>query len=222
MTNLKRGKIPELLGLLIFPILGSIYGVLNQKTRHAAEISSAADDLIPFLPIFIIPYIAWYGYIVCSLLFFWRRDRIVYWKTLAMIAVGEIICFIVYFTFQTTVPRPELTGDSILIGLTAFIYSNDQPVNCFPSIHVLTTGICMVSFLQIQKTSAAEKYAVHVTGTLIILSTVFVKQHVIYDVAASVLMSVALYYLAYKVPFALPAFSRKKVAKGYRQIDMDI
>ncbi|WP_409302667.1 phosphatase PAP2 family protein [Peribacillus sp. SCS-155] len=195
-------KLLELTGLLIFPVLGFIYGWLNMNHQDAQIISTKLDSYIPFLPIFIIPYIVWYAYVFGYLLYFWWKDSAVYWKSLAAILVGEAICFFIYYVFQTTVPRPQLEGDGILIDLVSVIYMNDQPVNCFPSIHVLTTSVVMFFSLQIKGYHAIHKYLTHIVGILIILSTLFVKQHVLYDVAASLLLSITLYgcFFLFKAP----------------------
>jgi hypothetical protein len=153
MATKNKGKMIDLLGFAIFPVLGIIYGWLNLRNSEAIELSTPIDSYIPFLTVFIIPYIAWYAYLFLAIFFFWFMDRIVYWKTLLMIAVGEVICFTIYYFYQTTVPRPELQGNSIFTTLTALIFRNDEPVNCFPSIHVLTTSIVMLAFLQIKQTN---------------------------------------------------------------------
>ncbi|UAL50446.1 MULTISPECIES: phosphatase PAP2 family protein [Metabacillus] len=202
-------KIRGLTGLFIFPILGLIYEYLNEKSANAVNISSPLDSYIPFAPIFIIPYVIWYVYMFGFLLYFWWKNPSVYWKSILAITAGEIVCFIIYFYFQTTVPRPQLMGDSFLVQLVSLIYSSDQPYNCFPSIHVLTTMIIMLSVNRIEDSGKMMNYVTQVTGILIILSTLFVKQHVIYDVLSSVILSAGLWMIL---------FERKAVAAKLENI----
>ncbi|PLT32179.1 phosphatase PAP2 family protein [Bacillus sp. V5-8f] len=192
MFDKKTNRVRDLLGLLVFPILGLIYGWLNNSHQDAVTLSTSFDNSIPFLPVFIIPYISWYGYIVFYLLYFWQKSTALYWKTISLITVGEVLCFCIYYFFQTTVPRPELSGDGLLIQLVYFIYTNDQPFNCFPSIHVLTTSAIMLSILNLENTSVRQQFICYFIGALIILSTLFVKQHIIYDVVASIIVSISL------------------------------
>jgi len=214
MATKNRGKSIDLLGFVIFPILGIIYGWLNLRSSEAIELSSPLDSYIPFLTVFIIPYIAWYAYLFLAVFFFWLMDRTVYWKTLLMIAGGEVICFIIYYFYQTTVPRPTLEGNSIFTTLTSIIFSNDEPVNCFPSIHVLTTSIVMLAFLQIKNTSFFQKSLIHIIGAIIIMSTLFVKQHVLYDLLGSLLLTFILNALFFKVQWNLaPGLTRKRAKK---------
>ncbi|MEH7375570.1 phosphoesterase, partial [Neobacillus drentensis] len=106
-------KAPYLLFLLVIPLLAKIYELLNSRSHRAVDISTSIDQAIPFLSVFIIPYILWYAYIFCYLIYFCFKDTKVYLKTLILIVVAELICFVIYFFFQTTVPRPTIEGNNI-------------------------------------------------------------------------------------------------------------
>ncbi|MFD0824153.1 phosphatase PAP2 family protein [Neobacillus sp. M.A.Huq-85] len=192
-------KAPYLLLLFVIPLLAVIYQILNERTHKAVDISTSIDQVIPFLPLFIIPYIVWYGYIFCYLIYFCFKDTKVYLKTLILIVAAELICFVVYFFFQTTVPRPELTGNGLLIKLVQWIYANDQPVNCFPSIHVLTTFTIMLASLHLKNKHILNTLCINIVGTLIIVSTLFVKQHVIFDMIGSVILVTFLYGVTFEL-----------------------
>ncbi|WP_052404819.1 phosphatase PAP2 family protein [Bacillus rubiinfantis] len=200
---LKRA--PYLLFLLVMPVLGGIYQRLNGRSHKAVDFITPLDHVIPFVPIFIIPYILWYAYIFCYLVYFCFKDTRVYLKTLMLIVIGELICFVIYFFFQTTVPRPPVTGDDFLTTLVQWIYLKDQPYNCFPSIHVLTTFAIMLAALHIKNKHLINNLFIHIGGSLIIISTLFVKQHVIFDMIGSMFLVSFLYgftfeYFLIRVP----------------------
>ncbi|WP_330949341.1 phosphatase PAP2 family protein [Virgibacillus sp. MG-45] len=188
MSGWKR-KVPHLLSLLIFPILGLIYTYLNTQPSKAIEIPLKVDSYIPFIPIFVIPYIIWYAFIFGYMIYFCFKDLKVYYHALITIVIGEVICFLFYIFFQTTVPRPVLAGNDWITSMVQFIYQNDEPYNCFPSIHVLTTYVIMLAFIQIKKKHLFNTLFVHMMGILIILSTLFIKQHVVLDVIASIIIA---------------------------------
>ncbi len=198
MTNFKK-KLKFVLLMAVMPLLGVIYGVLNTNPRNAVEISTPLDDQIPFLSIFIIPYVIWYFYVFGYLLYFCFKDTKVYIKTLITITIGELICFVIYFFFQTTVPRPILYGNDILTQMVQFIYNNDQPYNGFPSIHVLTTYVIMLASLNIKNKHFLNTLFIQIMGSLIILSTVFIKQHVVYDIVGSMFLVSFIYGIAFQV-----------------------
>jgi hypothetical protein len=146
------------------------------------------DRVIPFIPAFIIPYVIWYPFIAGSLFIFFQRDRRTYYRALITLCIGLVACYGVYAVFQTTVPRPALPEKGWLVDIVRFIYANDQPFNCFPSIHVLTCYI-MIKGLRIQHTLPAWlRHGLIVISWSIIASTVFVKQHVLLDAAGAVLL----------------------------------
>ncbi|MBT2638287.1 MULTISPECIES: phosphatase PAP2 family protein [unclassified Bacillus (in: firmicutes)] len=195
----KIKDLPYLLFLLVMPVLGLIYKILNNNPREAVILSTDLDDKIPFLSIFIIPYIIWYAFILGYLIYFWYKDTRIYLKTLTLIVIGELVCFVIYFFFQTTVPRPNLVGDGILIELVGMIYSHDQPYNAFPSIHVLTTFAIILGNINIRNKHIIHSIFVPVMGSLIIISTLFVKQHYILDMFASMFLTSFIYGIVFEL-----------------------
>jgi len=198
LNNFRR-KSPYLLFLLVIPLLGFIYEFLNNRSHKAVDISASIDQAIPFLPIFIIPYILWYAYMFFYLIYFCFKDTKVYLRTLMLIVIAELICFVIYFFFQTTVPRPTLVGDNFINDLVLWIYTNDRPFNCFPSIHVLTTFAIMLASLHIRNKHLLNTLCIPILGSLIIISTLFVKQHVIFDMIGSMFLVTFLYGISFEL-----------------------
>ncbi|WHY75147.1 phosphatase PAP2 family protein [Neobacillus sp. WH10] len=192
-------KSPYLLFLLVIPLLAVIYQLLNNRSQKAVDISTSIDQSIPFLSIFIIPYILWYAYMFCYLIYFCFKDTKVYIKTLMLIVIAELICFVIYFFFQTTVPRPTIVSDNFLNNLVQWIYTKDRPYNCFPSIHVLTTFTVMLASLHIKNKHILNTLCIHISGSLIIISTLFVKQHVIFDMIGSMFLVTFLYGISFEL-----------------------
>jgi len=85
-------------------------------------------------------------------------------------------------------PRPDLVGSDFLTSIIRAIYSFDQPYNCFPSIHVLACYIIMRGIDKCQPGINKLKISAGVISTLIVLSTLFIKQHAIMDVFSAVLI----------------------------------
>ena len=80
-----------------------------------------------------------------------------------------------------------VTGNDILSKMILFTYNSDEPYNCFPSIHVITAYLAVKG---INATNARKsiKIPVNVIGFLIIISTEFVKQHVIMDILFAIFL----------------------------------
>lgn len=109
--------------------------------------------------------------------------------------MGMLISYVIYLLFQTTVPRPILLGSDFLTRLVGFIYSYDNPFNCFPSLHVLTSYLLIKGIRESKPKIAVDTVIIIGIATVIILSTQFIKQHVVLDVVFAVLLGDGVYKL---------------------------
>ncbi|WP_158630120.1 phosphatase PAP2 family protein [Cohnella sp. AR92] len=182
-------KYAPLLLMLVFPILGSMYAWTNNIDNQAVHsLVTPIDKAIPVVKAFALPYSIWIFYIYVCLVYFFKKDVHVYYRALLTYVVCALSCYVIYSVFQTTVPRPSVTGDDPFSMILRYIYHRDQPFNCFPSIHCFSSYMVMRT---IWTSSFRNKLnATLITGmsSLIILSTLFVKQHVILDVFSAILL----------------------------------
>lgn len=183
--------------LLSIPLLNIIYQVLNHGERGARQLITAVDQQIPFLEIFVVPYVLWYAFIFLMFVYFCIYDRTIYYRTLLSFCAGMLVCYVIYFFFQTTVPRPELMSDGIFTKMVQYVYGADQPFNCFPSIHVLSSYLMILGIRHSKLWTIKKDIIVSTISYSIILSTLFVKQHVVLDVVAGILLGSLLFKLFY-------------------------
>lgn len=185
-------KIKELLAplslILLIPIVNIIYTYLNNSSRGFYSLVTDIDRAVPFVKAFAIPYLIWFPFIVGTLIYLCFRYRKVYYRTIISLILGLLTCYVVYYFFQTTVPRPELTGDDTLTSLIRYIYNSDNPFNCFPSIHVLTSYLLIKAIRSCKNSISAETIIIISISILIIMSTQFIKQHVILDLIFAILI----------------------------------
>lgn len=189
----KKENITAVLSILSVPLLNGIYKLLNNDGRSVHNIATALDYSIPFVKEFIIPYSIWYPFIMLGLLYLCFKDRKVFVRTVISIDIGLICCYIVYMVYQTTVPRPVLTGDDIFTKLVSITYTLDEPYNCFPSIHVLTSYLVMKAFYYGGFRGKLIKGTMFLVGSTIIISTLLIKQHFIADIFGAILLSEIIY-----------------------------
>ncbi|MDM5197790.1 phosphatase PAP2 family protein [Fictibacillus enclensis] len=213
MSKLKMHFFPLCL-MLSIPLLHSFYELLNNGDRGARSLITSFDQQIPFIEAFIIPYVFWYIFIFGMLFYFFVYDRSLYYKTLLSLTTGMVICYVIYFFFQTTVPRPPLDGNSIFTSMIRYIYSADEPYNCFPSIHVLSSYLMVIASRHCKTKTPVFVASVALIGYLIIFSTLFVKQHVILDAFAGILLGNILFNSIFYFKPILEYASSKKYAKN--------
>lgn len=187
MRKFKKDLIPlSFMASIIVSIV--FYQLLNNGDGRINSLETNVDRSIPFLKIFILPYIMWYGYIIIGLIYLCMKNRKNYYTSLISLNIGIVVCYITYAVFQTTVLRPIVTNSDLLSNLVNMIYKNDNPFNCFPSMHVTTTYIIMKGINNTENTMIT-KFLYNIIGILIIISTVFVKQHVVLDLIFAILIS---------------------------------
>jgi len=173
--------------MLLLAPLNSFYLILNTPERGAYNLTTTFDNAIPFVKEFIVPYVAWYGFIFFVMAYLCFKDRRTYYITLTCYALGLASSFITFYFFQTTVPRPEVMGSDVFSKMVLRIYGADQPYNCFPSIHVLTSFLMVKAVSASTFRSTANLLAVWFSAVMIIVSTLLVKQHVILDAVSGII-----------------------------------
>ncbi|WNR44153.1 phosphatase PAP2 family protein [Paenibacillus roseipurpureus] len=182
-------------GLLLIPLVGLIYIHLNQDTGKAYSLMTNLDRQIPFIQGFVVPYLFWYAFLAGGFLYLVYRDRANYVRTLIEFILGLLLCYGVYAIYQTTVPRPALVGSDWLTQTMQWVYNSDEPFNCFPSTHVLTAYLMMRAYLRSKRIARGYQFVTAAIAMLIIVSTLFVKQHVILDLVGAVLVAESVVYL---------------------------
>lgn len=182
--------------IFIIPIINISYALLNNSSRGVHSLVTNLDRSIPYVKYFVIFYVIWYPFVVGALLYFCIRWRKTYYKVISSFIFGMILCYITFYFYQTTVPRPELYGTDFYTNLVRFIYSTDNPFNCFPSIHVLTSYLIIKGIRENMKKLSILSIISISTSVFIILSTQFIKQHVIMDLVFAVILSEVVYNFA--------------------------
>jgi membrane-associated phospholipid phosphatase len=173
------------------------------------------DELIPFIPAFIIPYCTWYAYIVLTVIYTGLFDKKNFINFCAFMYTGMTSCFILYVLFPNGQDlRPTLTQQGFLYDWIRHLYKIDTPTNSIPSIHVINS---MAVYFALKYTPALKDkkafQACNLTvNVLIILSTMAIKQHSILDVVAGMAFAVALWFGIYR--YDLPARFIVKLKEG--------
>lgn len=172
--------------MLVFPMLGMIYAAVNQVGDKVWQLVTPLDRAIPFVKWFAVPYSVWIIYIYICVLFFFIKDVRTYYRAIATYTLCALLCYFVYSFFQTTVPRPHLSGSDPLTQLIAYIYHRDRPFNCFPSIHCFSSYMVFRILAGSSFKTRRSLTLVGIGSGLIILSTQFIKQHVLLDLVAAI------------------------------------
>lgn len=177
------------------------YYLEQTVTDNYFIIHSVFDDYIPFVEIFIVPYLLWFLYIAATLTYFFFTDKSGFYKATSLMFTGMTIFLIICTVFPNGLNlRPVVFAhDNIFVDLVKKLYLTDTPTNVLPSLHVYNSICCFLSIsnnVKLQQNRLVQHGSLFLT-ILIVLSTMFLKQHSVVDVVAGCVMAYFLYQLIY-------------------------
>lgn len=183
------------------PIYLIWFTYLEKNVIHYSNVVIHFDKKIPFIELFVIPYILWFGYVAIAVLYFFFHSKEEFYKLTAFLFIGMTICLIIYTIWPNGQNlRPTYIGrHNIFTNMVRLIYRTDTSTNVFPSIHVYNSiGVHIALFNN--QTLKKNKPLIIISFILMVsicLSTVFLKQHSVVDGIAGIALSIFMYKLVY-------------------------
>lgn len=192
---------PYALVLLYIPCYLSYFAWLEVAGagKEVHLIHCALDDLIPTLPVFFVPYALWWGLFPAAILYFLAVERSDFLKLCFVMFAGYTVCLLVYTVFPNGLAlRTPLAGNDIFTKGVLWLRNIDTPDNVCPSMHVSSTTAIDWTVRTSKRVPRWVKNVVSVLSVLIVLSTMFLKQHSVIDVVLGAALS-ALLFLVWQV-----------------------
>ena len=198
----KRHLIPIAVWFVIYMGLFGFLEIVPPKDVHL--IHCALDDRIPNIAVFIYPYVSWFPYIVvCAALAIKNLDDRQFKKAVLVLTTGMNIFLFISYVWPTGLDlRESIVYDlhTLSGNLLKFVQTVDTPKSVFPSMHVYVTLVLQYT-LEMQK-KLVPAWGIWVgrgLAVLIVLSTMFTKQHSAVDVTAAIVMFAVLALAAGKI-----------------------
>ena len=191
-------------------------------TNHFHVIHVALDDYIPFCEYFVVPYLLWFFYVAWGILYFYKNNKDEYFRLCTVLFTGMTIFLII----STIYPnghylRPaEFERQNIFTALVGMLYATDTPTNLFPSIHVFNS--IAINMAVWHSGNFRHKKTVRICSAIlmvsIILSTMFLKQHSVFDVVTGTALAIFMYSIVYNrktttVPLLQKKLRREKLRR---------
>ncbi len=173
-------------------------------------VGNVIDTKIPFVPAFFIPYCIWYLMIFIIPYYLYCKDKDKFIKYTMAYILCSMIGNIVFISYPSTVARPTVTGTDIFSLIAKFIYWIDTPTNCFPSLHCAISMLFILYICESKNTNIITKISVCIISILIMLSTLFTKQHVVVDFISGDMLALIV-YLIVKQSKKLPNYIKTKL-----------
>ena len=151
-------------------------------------IHCALDDVIPFREGFAVFYCYWYVLLVGSLGWFLLYDIQSFKRLQCYIMITQAVAMLAYIVYPSIqLLRPDsFERDNLLTRLMAFIYAFDTPTGVCPSLHVAYSMGIASAWCHKKDAPGWWKALAVVSAVMISLSTAFVKQHSVVDIAMAI------------------------------------
>lgn len=203
--------------LLYLPVFLLGFCLLEQyEAPYYIDVYCRFDGYIPFLEIFIIPYLLWFPFLIGGtallliLSFRFPSVKQDFVRYAFFLITGLTICLLSYVIWPSGLHlRPaHYPRDNVFTALCGIIQGIDPPVNVCPSMHVytsLTLLYCLWGSSYLNQKAASQpsvgkwnwrpwlRYGSLVLTVFIVLSTVFIRQHSVVDVVFALILSLLLY-----------------------------
>ncbi len=164
-------------------------------------IHTTLDEKIPFIEHFIIPYLLWFAFIAVFVVYFFFKDKKEFYQLAAFLISGMTLFLIISTVFPNGLMlRPtSFARDNIFVDLCKGLWKADTATNVFPSIHVYNSIVVATAVV---KSKHLKKYrwvqiSSVILATLIVLSTMFLKQHSVIDVIGGIVLAAIIYPFVY-------------------------
>lgn len=160
------------------------------------------DTYIPFCEWFIFPYVSWSPLLVALGIYLILKDaegfRRYMWYIMVTFTTAVVFCILIPNGQDL---RPAVMAHhNAATWLVEYTYSIDTNTNVFPSVHVLG---CMAAVAAVWHTPGLKKpawrWSATLYGILIMVSTVFVKQHAAIDVLSGLMAGAIAYVFVYVI-----------------------
>lgn len=165
------------------------------------DLASFIDRMIPFAEIFIVPYISWFALQAAWVSFLFFYDREAYDKLVTILMFGMTVFLIVSTVYPTALTlRPwHVARENVFVDMVRWLWRIDTSTNVWPSIHVYNTTALIFTLFTTRDRNVILKVRVpmFIWCVLIILSTMFLKQHSVGDVLSGLALAGIGYLLVY-------------------------
>jgi membrane-associated phospholipid phosphatase len=177
--------------------MGGFQIMENARHVHYHVIHTWLDDQIPFCEYFIIPYVIWFGFNLAVVGWFvLHAQKHEYYRLITALMLGMTAFLIVSVVYPNRLElRPYYVDTGNLCGkLVALLYQSDTSTNVLPSIHVYNTVVLChaINTCGALRRRIGVLVSCNILGVLIILSTMFLKQHSVIDVSLGLVMGMLL------------------------------
>lgn len=191
--------------ITIFLLLGMqalIFFSIKYLESDYHYITTSLDLKIPFIKWHIYIYNMFYPLVLVLMAHLYIKDEDTYYKAIVASIIGYLMSDVVFLTYPTIMYGNR---DIVVHNLTDWVVkitylADNPPLNCLPSIHCLFCFQTAWSLLISKQISKKMKVFSTISMLVIIMTTLTVKQHYVYDVLLALLFVIITNIVVWKTP----------------------
>ena len=166
---------------------------------------------VPLVKQFIYVYNSWYPFIILNTFLIYKHDRNMFKCLITSMIMGAIMAQITFIVYPSEIIRPTIEVKNFTDWFLNFTYTNDTPaINCLPSMHCV---YCFITSYYMLKSNVKYKYFVVFYSVLIVLSTLFTKQHIIEDVFLALIYTI--------IAIIIVNFNKDKIIRLFNKLKLN-
>lgn len=166
-----------------------VYFIIKNFLSEYHIISSIIET--PFIKYFVYFYDSWYPFILINTFIIYKSDIKLFYTLIATMLIGALLSHITFLIYPSMVVRPIIEVNSFTDFILDFTYKADTPpVNCLPSMHCVYCFVTSYYIVKCNNININKRLAIITFSLLIVLSTLFIKQHIIEDILLSLIYTI--------------------------------
>lgn len=187
--------------LIILVLEAFLYFIIKNFINSYNTVSSLGFEF-PLIKEFVYIYNSWYPFIFLASFIIYIKNKELYKKFILTMIIGILLSDLTFLIYPTIIVRPDIEIKGFTDLILYLTYYFDTPaVNCVPSVHCLFCFISIYYVTFYKKIKTKIKVPIITYLILIILSTLFIKQHLLIDVVVAsiyTIISILLTNILYK------------------------
>ena len=178
---MKKYKKYILVVVLVMGMQGLSYFLIKNFINDYHIINSFID--IPLIKSFVYFYDLWYPFIVLNTFIIYKYDRKLFSMLIDTMLIATVMAHITFIIYPSMVLRPDINVTGLTSWILDFTYKTDTPaINCLPSMHCIYCFVTSYYIIKCKNMSIKKRLPIVIFSALIVLSTLFIKQHILEDV----------------------------------------
>lgn len=218
--EIKYAIVPFLIFVLV--LLISYFGnqlLYNLLDKHGTDYPKVPlDDEIPLIPWFVYFYYLTFPLGIVTFFYLAYKDKKSLYNIFVTLCISFAISGLIYFFWQTEFVKPDFTPVTFTDKLVVWTWGSVNPINCFPSQHCFMAFAVLIACFNGKKMNIFYRLFASLCAIMIILSTIFIRQHYILDIFASFEIMFAVYAIVHVCKCGEKMAARQEQREKDRQI----